>query len=135
MIFDALKLTVLRYAITWISLMHLLLWNYSNLIKFQISNKGMSSTLKRIYPIIRCIIDCTELFCPRPASPLKVPFIQARSIIERLDRNRTIWSSNLYQLYITKMYCRQKIVRRSSWLNEALLEKNYHSALGLIDVF
>ena len=28
-------------------------------------------------------------------------------------------------MYITKIYYRQKIVRRSSWLNEATLEKNF----------
>ena len=28
-------------------------------------------------------------------------------------------------MYITKIYYRQKIVRRSSWLKEATLEKNY----------
>ena len=78
-----------------------------------------------MYPIMRYMIDCTEIFDPRHSSSLKVPFIQAKTIcyIERLDRNRTIWSSNFYQLYITKIYFRQKFVQRSSWLNEALLEK------------
>ena len=63
----------------------------------------------------------------RPSWPLKFLLfkLKASCYIERLDRNRTIWSSNFYQLYITKIYFRQKIVRRSSWLNEALLEKNY----------
>ena len=51
--------------------------------------------------------------------------LKASWYIERLDRNRTIWSSTFYQLYITKIYFRQKIVWQSGWLNEALQEKNY----------
>ena len=75
---------------------------------------------------MHCIIDCTELFCSRPSSPLKVPFIQLKAscYIEMLDRNHTIWSSNFYQFYITKIYFRQKIVRRSSWTNGTFFEKN-----------
>ena len=61
---------------------------------------------------MRCIIDCTELFCLRPSSPLKVPFIQAKLkvsyYIESFDRNRTILSSNTYQFYITKIYFKKK---------------------------
>ena len=73
-IFDTLKSTVLRYSIIWINLMYLSLGSIPN---FQL-HKNMPDTHKRIYPVIRCIIDCTELFCARSSSPLKVLFIQAK---------------------------------------------------------
>ena len=53
---------------------------FGNIPNFQL-DKGMPDTLKRIYPIMGCIIDCTELFCPRISSSLKVPLIQAKSIM------------------------------------------------------
>ena len=70
----------------YLSLRSIPIWQISNIPNLQL-DKSMPDTLKRQYPIMQGIIDCTELF-----TSLKVPFfkLEASCYIERLDRNRTI---------------------------------------------
>ena len=76
-IFDTLKSTVLHYSITWIKLI-IFQWEvfqfgkFNNIPNFQL-DESIPDTLKQIYPIMRCIIDYTELSYPKSSSSLKVP--------------------------------------------------------------
>ena len=67
-LFDISIPTASRYIITWTNFLH---FKWGNVPIW--SNRGqvdehMSESFKRVYPSTRCIIDCTDLHCQRPAS-------------------------------------------------------------------
>ena len=67
-LFHAPKSTVSRYIITWVNFVYFSLGSLPIWPTKQQVQETMPESFKRTYPTIRCIIDCTELFCQSPSS-------------------------------------------------------------------
>ena len=86
----------------------------------------MPETFKQAYPNTRCIIDCTELFCPSSLfiqSSLYSSYkhhVTYKGLIGIAPSGAVTFISNLYPGSISD----KEITRRSGLLNEALWAKN-----------
>ena len=67
-LFDTPKSIVSRYIITCKNFMHFSLGSIPIWPSRQQIDESMLETFKQTYPITRCIINCTELFCKRHSS-------------------------------------------------------------------
>ena len=67
-LFNMPKSTVSRHIITWVNFIYFSLGSIPIWPSKQQIIDTLPDNVKNIYPSIRCIIDCIELFCQRPSS-------------------------------------------------------------------